>query len=134
MGVVSGIDPEEVLEPLVGQIGLGRGGGDAGQIGISVNLQGRLGDVAHGRSDHAVDQVVGHELVRDIDALGRVHGIVAHDLFDLDSFDAALVVPLIDGDLGGVEDFHARRRRVSGEGTGIADLDSLGYVCAESRR
>jgi len=68
-----------------------------------------------------------------IDALGGVHGVISHDLFDFNALNAPFGIPFIHRNLGRVVDFHAGCGRIPGKRTGIADMDTFFHIRTVSK-
>ena len=72
----------------------------------------------------------------DVHSLGGIHGVIAHDVLDFNTLDAAFGIPFVHSNLSRVIDFHARRRCVTGKGTGISDMDAffdIGAMCGADK-
>jgi hypothetical protein len=88
--------------------------------------------MAHGWADDTVHQVVRYKFMRDIDPLRGIHGIIAHNVLDLHTLNSPFGIPFIHGNLGRVENFHARCGGVPGKRAGIADVDAFFNISAVS--
>jgi len=128
MSIVSGIDPEKVLVALLGQSGFRSSCRNTGKITATICLHGSLGNMAHGRSNNTIHQFVRTEFLGNIESLGRIHCIVSHDMFYFNALNATLLIPLIHGNLAGIENLHARCGSIPREGAGVPNIDTFGYI------
>src|SRR5207302_3955935 len=123
--IVAGTQPVHHLEPAIRDLRVAAARRDHGDVDALENLGDRDAGDAGDAPDGAHHRWIGRDLLSGRLADLRVALIVRVENLDLHAEDAALLVPLLDGELDRVRDLLALLGQRPGQGRPRRDLDNL---------